>query len=89
MSLHYCRSICHTSQHRNWLSECHMCDGHLAAAMPASRSAIVFFRQSCLIAVQALSEAFAAGDLESALDMTVRLKYTERIREAIEKRAGA
>ena len=37
-------------------------------------------------AVQALSAAFAADDLEAALDTAMRLRYTERIREAIEKR---
>lgn len=37
-------------------------------------------------AAQALSAAFAADDLEAALDTAMRLRYTERIREAIEKR---
>ena len=35
---------------------------------------------------QALSAAFGAGDLDTALDVTARLKYTDRIREAIERR---
>ena len=41
-----------------------------------------------MLIAQALSSAFAADDLDAALDLAARLRYTDRIREAIEKRLG-